>query len=528
MSSIDLDRARRLGDRHLRADLDDRLHPVETDSWNTVRITASPTVAATAGGQHTLWMLTNLLSRQFAVVHELEIAVPPVPMEPGIALFGEAEDLAETLVRTAELVAGTAMRVRRANGTSEPCVAEVIVGRGGKNPVAGFSVAALGSGWWAFAGRPENAPDYLPSGRNALGPYFAACLAAGEVFKHLRGLREGKGRFIDALFISLWDFQARASWEALPNGQWPVPFMLPLFYLIGCGAVGQAVAAALVGSGEVRGYGTTIDGECNDPENLNRYPLATQDDLETSKSELTAAFLRKGGIAAYAYRGRWPEYTSDPNRPPQRDDVRKLESRYRYPLVLSCVDKNTARHGIQNFWPAFVMGGSTPGFAIEVNAYDMRSPYECLKCFNRAEPAGPSNSEIVAELRALPPEERRARAEARGADWRVLEAYLADPKCGRLGEAEVAKFREEAVDWSVGFVSVAAGTVLAAQLLKYAVLGPAAFPQDQGNSLRFNFFNPAPRWTKHLRREGCDCTGAGREDYERLWGGADAGVPAQG
>ncbi len=181
------------------------------------------------------------------------------------------------------------------------------------------------------------------------------------------------------------------------------------------------------------------------------------------------------------------------------------------------MDRNTARHGIQNLWPAFVMGGSTPGFALEVNAYDMHSPYECLKCFNRPEPAGASQSEIVAELRALPPDERRARAEARDADWQALEAYLADPKCGRLGAAEVSKFRDEAVDWSVGFVSVAAGTLLAAQLLKFALMGRAAFPIDKGNSLRFNFFNPAPRWAKHARRPECDCTGHGRADYESLW-----------
>ena len=264
-------------------------------------------------------------------------------------------------------------------------------------------------------------------------------------------------------------------------------------------------ARCVAAPGEVRGYVTTIDGETNDPANLNRYPLATQADLGTSKSELTAAFLRRGGLEAYAYLGRWPEYASDPNRSPQRDDVRELEAHYRYPLVLSCVDRNTARHGIQNFWPAFLMGGSTPGFALEVDAYDMHSPYECLKCFNRPEPAGPSNNEIAAELRALPQEERCARAEARGANWQALEAYLANPKCGRLGAAEISKFRDEAVDWSVGFLSVAAGTLLAAQLLRYALIGRAAFPIDKGNALRFNFFNPAPRWTKHARRAECDC-----------------------
>ena len=518
MSDIDLARARQLGDRHLRPDLDDRLRPMDAGARNVVRVGATAAVAATVGGQHTLWMLVNLLARQFAVVHELEVAVPPLPVEPGVALFGEAEDLSGTLVRTAKLIAGPAMRVSSADGGTAGCAAQVIVGSAGERAPADFSVSALGSGWRAFAGCPVNTPSVLPAGRSALGPYFAACLAAGEVFKRLRGLREGKGRFIDELFVSLWDFEARDSWAELPEGPWPAPLAIPPFYLIGCGAVGQAVAAALAAAGTLSGHVTTIDGEVNDPENLNRYPLASQADLGIPKSELTAAFLRRGGLTTYAYPGRWPEYATDAGRPPQRDDVRELESRFRYPLVLSCVDKNTARHAIQNFWPEFLLGGSTPGFALEVNAYDMRSPYECLKCFNRPEPAGPSNGEILAALRALPPEERRARAEARGAEWRALEAFLADPRCGRLGAAEVSKFRDEAVDWSVGFVSVAAGTLLASQLLRYALVGRAAFPVDKGNSLRFNFFNPVPRRAKHARRAACDCSGVGRADFEGLWG----------
>jgi len=343
MNRIDLDRARLLGDRHLGPDLSDRLRPVNADARNVVRVSASPAVASTLGGQHALWMLVNLLARQFAVVHELQIAVPPLPVQPGVALFGGADNLVHALVRTGGLVAGAAMHVLPADENGGPCAADVVVGRAEKKSLGDFTVSVLGSGWLAFAGRPENTPEFLPVGRNAIGPYFAACLAAGEVFKYLRGLREGKGRYIDALYLSLWDFEARATWEALTEGEWRSPLVVPLFWLIGCGAVGQAVAAAITASGSVRGYGTTIDGENIDLKNLNRYPLATQADLGisrdhpgVSKSELTAAFLRRGGLEVYAYHGRWPEYASDSNRSRQRDDVRALEARYRYPMVLSC------------------------------------------------------------------------------------------------------------------------------------------------------------------------------------------------
>lgn len=518
MNTIDIALARTLGDRHLRPDLDRHLHLLDGNAWNVVRVIAAPEVAATVGGQHTLWMLVNLLARQFAVIHELQIAVPPLSVEPGVALFGESGNLAATLIGTARAVAGNAMRVYKADNLVRTPAAEVIVGRLEPQASTRFSIAALGSGWRAFAGRPDRAPTCAPTGRNSVGPYFAACVAAGEVFKHLRGLRDGRGRFVEALFLSLWDFRESDSWEGLSAGDWPAALDLPPFYLIGCGAVGQAVAAATAAADKVCGYATTIDGETNDRENLNRYPLATQADINNvAKSELTARFLRRGGLDACSYAGAWPGYAYDPSRLPQPEDIRDEEIEYRYPLILSCVDKNSARHGIQNFWPEFLMGGSTQGLAFEVNAYDMQSPYECLKCFNRPEPADPSDSEIVKGLLALDGNVRRALAEARGADYGVLEAYLSDPKCGQLGAAEIRKFRDDSVDWSVGFVSVAAGTALAAQLFKYALKGRSAFPLELGNSVRFNFLNPGLRWTKHLRRADCECTCAGRAEYRRLW-----------
>jgi hypothetical protein len=56
-------------------------------------------------------------------------------------------------------------------------------------------------------GSDSSFPDDLPCSSVTLGPYMAACLAAGEVFKRLRGMKEGKGTFIDAdreLPLSLW------------------------------------------------------------------------------------------------------------------------------------------------------------------------------------------------------------------------------------------------------------------------------------------------------------------------------------
>jgi len=179
-----------LGDRHLR--------PIgglsRPGGGRRVRITAGDTVSRSVAGQHTLWMLANLLARQFGVVAEVEVAVPRVPLHPQVALFGGREHLPDTLAEVVRLVAGDAVRV--AAGV-EPADVEVIVGcdEAGRLPCT-HRVAVLGAGWRVFAGRPGAVPDADLDDTNTLGPYFAACVAAGEVFKRLCGLQPGKGSFI--------------------------------------------------------------------------------------------------------------------------------------------------------------------------------------------------------------------------------------------------------------------------------------------------------------------------------------------
>lgn len=500
------------GDRHLR--------PIEglfrATGRRRVRIIANEATSRSIGGQHTLWMLANLLARQFGVVAEIEFAIPPVPLHPQVALFGGRADLAETLGKVVTLVAGETVHVAV---EFAPADVEIVVGcvEDLKLTVA-HPIGAVGAGWRVFAGRPEAVPEVDLDDPNSLGPYFAACLAAGEVFKRLCGLQPGKGRFIDLLTLSLWDFRAYPDWSQTPDGPRIETLTLPAFYLIGAGAVGQAAAAALAAWKALQGHFTVIDRECVDGTNLNRYPLAMLADIGAVKTDLLAAQLAGRGFTIHHSNDGWPEYALDSlARAKQRNDLRTEEAAYRYRLVLSCVDKNVPRHAIQNYFPEYLIGASTSGLALAVAAYDMRSDFECLKCHNPPEPKGPPVEEIAARLRRLPRDERRALAEKCGADWDAVEKYIADPRCGKLGETEIEKFTAGNPDWSVGFVSTASGVMLATQVVKFAMMGPAAFPPTLGNTLRFSFLNPRPTWSMHRRHGSCDCGVKGRRAYDHLW-----------
>jgi molybdopterin/thiamine biosynthesis adenylyltransferase len=506
-------KAHNLGDRHLRP-IDGLARP---SGERRVRITAGEAAARSVAGQHTLWMLANLLARQFGVVAEVELALPRVPLHSRVALFGGRELLPETLAEVVRQVAGAAVRVTEKQAHAD---VEVVVGRPPDERLPStHRIGVLGAGWRVFAGRPEAVQVANLDNGTTLGPYFAACIGGGEVFKRLGGLLSGKGRFIDSLTLSLWDFHRHADWTQAPDGPPIDSLTLPAFYLIGAGAVGQAVAAALAAWDGLRGHATVIDLEGIDETNLNRYLLATLADVGAGKTELLAARLAGRGFTGHRSDNGWPGYALDPlAREGQLPDLRAEETAYRYRLVLSCVDKNVPRHAIQSYSPEYLIGASTNGLGLAVAAYDMRSDFECLKCHNPPEPKGPPVEEIAEKLRRLTPDERRQRAEQCGADWKAVEQYIADPKCGKLGEAEMEKFSAGNPDWSVGFVSAASGTLLAAQVVKFSLLGRDAFPTGEGNTLRFNFLNPGLRWTMHRRNLTCDCQVKGKRAYDRLWG----------
>lgn len=521
---IDGELARRLGNRHLHPEFQAKLGGIFGTSNRIVRLTARQDVAETIAGQHLIWMLANLLARQFAIVHELDLHLPTVPTQPEAVLFPSDSAmtiLPDAISATARLIAGEALDVKLVNDAESPVDVEILIGRCAPNLSAQYSIGVYADGWNLFVGDPDLTPPFKPRSGLPLGPYFAACVAAGEVFKSLRKLKPDGGAFARKLFMSLHDFRSMNSWDQLPLVE-DTAISIPPFYLVGAGAVGQALACTLGASAVKQAYVTVVDHDSIDKEgtNLNRCVLATQMDIGISKSDLTARFLVGHGIEAFAFREKWERYMDTSSRPVQRIDVATLERKLKFPLVISCVDDNTARHELQRLWPNYLIGGSTNGMSLEVTAYDMRSNYECLMCFNPLSRLG-TTDEIAERFRNLPRKEQEATALERGLSLEEIFRYLASPKCGSPGESELKKFAEaeQGPRPSVGFVSVGAGVILAAQVLKYSFGGISAFPQNLGNSVRFSFLQPSQiRWTMHQRSKDCDCFTKGQSVFQRLWG----------
>ena len=95
---------------------------------------------------------------------------------------------------------------------------EIVLGQSNQAPRAPTQITAYADGWRLFVGRQEAVPREALGSALPFGPYLAACFAAGEVFKHLRGLRANKGTFLGPdkdLIISAWTCETAPEWHEL-------------------------------------------------------------------------------------------------------------------------------------------------------------------------------------------------------------------------------------------------------------------------------------------------------------------------
>jgi hypothetical protein len=495
------------GDRH-HGNLDGKL--LLPAGSGQVRITAGGAFASTQGGQHLLWMLINLLARQYGVVVALEIAVPAVALCPSTALFGKGANLQSTLMDTATLVAAGRMEIRTAPQTNDRnCVSVECLG------IPNSVWAATADGWDLCVG-PGDIPEVLPTNPLSIGPYFAASLVAAEVFKTIRGYDPSR-RFMRPVIMSLWTFETYEDPTRIPKAPAEIAG-IPLPYLVGAGAVGQALAATFITSHAGPSQIIPIDGDAIDEEltNLNRYCLSIASNRGRNKAELVSEFFAGAGVESFHFPFVWADYIQAGRHESLPSRVRAAERAGRFEHIISCVDKNTSRHDLQRMWPMLMVGASTLGMSAAVQIYDLGKDQECLMCANPLEADGWTLEGELMRLQQLSDAERHTEALRVGVDPILLAAHLRDPRCGTLGEAELRRFKpsDSRHDWSVGFVSVGAGVMLAAVLLRYFSQTPTA---DEPHAFRFSFETNRAGKHRHRPNPECECQQRGRGHWGKLW-----------
>jgi molybdopterin/thiamine biosynthesis adenylyltransferase len=469
-----------ISNRH-RGDLGGRLTDIRVPG--RVIIAVSSDVATNPAAQHLAWMLANLLSRQTVEIQEIQLQIPDnikvtsrlTPLIPNANDF-----LAGLRTGIQQINPGVLLAKRNLNST-----VFIRVGPGLLHP-ADFTIAASSNGWSGGISRQPVA--VLGESLNPIGPYVAASLCAGEVFKFVRGVRSEAGDFANQLWLDATTLTISTQVPAFVG--FPSQLELSPTILAGVGAVANAFLHVLYAADSVRGQLIMID---NDPEgvthsNLNRYVLFGLSQISQPKASAASAMFSESGIEAVSIDQSWQDWISE-----QRGIGNEI--------VISAVDRNSARHAIQDALPRMILGASTNEMRAQVNLYDVINGTACLKCRNPIESQLPDES-IVAQLRGLRPSDLASRAVKLGVDVHRLREFLDDPlaRCGQISGSTLRKFAAEAdeVEWSVGFVSALAGVILAAEYLKLALDLPQSSLSAKSNAFRFQFWRPQSAQSNRL------------------------------
>lgn len=442
-----------------------------------VTLAAADSVAHSRSGQHLLWMLVNLLARQADEIGQLSFDISPgVRVQRGLSPL-----LAETGPLTAALSAG-ARDINPALGVSAACDRHLRVQVGPGRPSSAGQTATLfasATSWGGYSGTDE-AP-WAPVDGNPVGPYVAACLTAGEVFKVLRDVQAEDGTRIRGVWYDAYRLQVvdrPPDGPALPDHVQGLSAVLA-----GVGAVGTALLHTLYATPGLTAHLVAVDNDFQGIEatNLNRYTLFGNADLAHLKASRADQRVSGSGLTLSPRDLSWDAWAA--TYPADERD-----------LVLSCVDNNRARHAIQNALPGVILSASTLDMRAQLVAFERLPGVACLRCHNPAE-ADPSDDDVISALRSHKPSERASLAAEQGVEPEVLERFLTDPPlhCGLISGETLRRFGgagagEQA--WSVGFVSAMAGILLAAEYLKRSVGGPSPRLSSDRNMARFQFWHP--------------------------------------
>jgi molybdopterin/thiamine biosynthesis adenylyltransferase len=448
-----------------------------------VRVRVDARWSDAIGGQLLISCLVNLLCRQVGLVRHIEIVAPTTSLRIVLPSGPTGTDFPRCLEELAAWAVQDAITVS-SRETSDHADHEIVIGAVAQTASKQQTLVVLGDGWRAWVGLPSHAPaGVVPGSINPLGPFLAAALAAGEVFKRTCGI--ARGRFLERNGYSLWSGQAGPDWAALTEGPDLAGKVLDPFHMVGAGAVGNDLAYILANAKLAAAYVVALDDDTYDTKNLNRCLAAGWHDLDDPKVDAVARLLKAGGIDVLPFSGTIKSYMSDP-RHGLRLDVAQSVGNLDFGIVASCVDKGISRQDVQSLRPRVLVGGSTLDLQARANVYNLRPGAACLACYNPAERDGQAIRKLERDLKAMSREDRAQTLRGYGLDPDAVEAYFAGTECGGVGETTLKTFatRPPAL-FSVGFVSLGAALLLAAVTLRTTIFAGTAPARADMTTLNF-------------------------------------------
>jgi hypothetical protein len=464
-------------------DLTGQLIAIDQILQPAIKVQVSPSAAALPAVQHTSWMLMNMLSRLDRIIREISLSCPG-----SVSLAGRIVPLVDRhLFLDEALEAGNVAIGVVPLGSASPDITVHV----GPVPDSNADLNVYGEAWWG--GVLQGRIDYSGTSQLPFGPYAAACIAVGEIFKRARMLAS---RRIERrqVFVSMWSYNAGTQPDRGGPDELP-PVDLSCSALAGVGAVGSTLLHALWTT-RARGSLRIADNDLAgiDKTNLNRYSLFGSCSVGHQKASEAARILEDASFGI----------------DPINDGFERLydDNTMRPVIVASAVDTNSARSNIQNRYAPRILSASTSDLRAEVLRCGPPGVGACLACFNPPE-RSPADEELISRLQESP--ERICHvASAVGIGVSEIQDWLSSPeKCGETSTRileELQRSENEPARFAVGFVSVIAGTMLASELVKTLGMSESSILGNKYNRAVFQFFDPLSytnRAHQYLRDPAC-------------------------
>jgi hypothetical protein len=376
-----------------------------------------------------------------------------------------------------------------------------------------------GAGWTGTVSDQPIPGEYAEHAQRAedmpIGAYLAACLAAGMVFLQVRV----NDYVPEPLAINAWTLGV-GSPEGIRVGGEPRDISIAVDHVLaGVGAVGSAVLQTLWATPQVSGRVHAIDADQRgiDHTNLNRCLIFTVNDIGSMKAPTAQRILSPAhGLSIFGDFGTAQSFVTATTR------------------LISAVDTAEARLALQDRYPRAIVQASTRDLRLEMLRVDPTVMTPCLRCFNPPATLLP-DEEARAQLDPSDDAAVNEHARALGVPSKDVRDWILHGGCGQLGEQMLERLRPSggtAPEFSVGFVSVLAGVLLAGQVIKDAYFGTKAefatraAPALVGARARFTTNLAAPvsplgAIRTYHRDQSCPCCGPGarRDVWLTRWTG---------
>jgi hypothetical protein len=413
-------------------------------------------VATGYGTQRLIWLLATLLVRSTTSIIEvvgIDLADTPLLDLVDPSAPAGSPSLVENLRATVPAFGPFAVPIVDANQVVKADLVLTLGTAGGARPDA--EILYVAADGWTGAVSPNSADvcGLDTAHANPFGAYLAACLAAGEVYKRARF----RNYDAQAVAMNAWTLtHASTGLAAVAEVDPGEPVAELDQVLAGVGAIGSAFLLALWNCQQVSGIIRAADADLRgiDDTNLNRCVPFLYSDIGRPKADVAAERLRgHHGLAIKALKGRAEGHVGPETH------------------LVSAVDKEVARQSLQDRYPASAIQASTSGLRLEMLRVDPTTGTACLRCFNPP-PDEKSDSAIRQEVADMDDASVAALADDVGVNPQTVRTWGRVGGCGHVGAALLDRLRPSdagPAQFSVGFMSVLAGTILAAQAIKDAV-----------------------------------------------------------